>query len=302
MAQLDLEAIRSANPLPDVVAGAGVDLKAAGGEWKACCPLHADRTPSFYVFDGGRKWTCFGCGKGGDVFDFVGELHGVGLREAAELLGAGEVVATKVAPLPAEPRSDRRDEARAIWRDAEPIKGTVAETYLRGRGIHIALPPTLRFAVLPYGRGERSPCLVAAVTGGARELLGIQRTFLAPDGSGKADVPKPKLSLGRVRNGAIRLAPITRKLVVCEGLEDGLTLQQELGVSVWCAAGASMLPAMAFPDFVQAVAIGGDGDEAGEQAAMKAARAFSQRGLDVRTFFPNPPHKDFNDELRGGGA
>ena len=92
---------------------------------------------------------------------------------------------------------------------------------------------------------------------------GIQRTFLNEAGTGKAAVPKPKLSLGRVRGGAIQLAPAAAELIVCEGLEDGLTLQQECSRAVWVAAGASMLPGMELPPVVRQVTIGADGDEAG---------------------------------------
>ena len=99
--------------------------------------------------------------------------------------------------------------------------------------------------------------------------------------------------------GAIRLAPCARSLVVCEGLEDGLSLQQGLGVAVWVAAGASMLPNMLFPPGVQCVAVGGDADDAGRAAARKAAEAFTFRGIESRVFFPVDA-KDFNDELTQG--
>jgi DNA primase len=89
-----------------------------------------------------------------------------------------------------------------------------------------------------------------------------------------------------VATGAIRLAPAAVELIVCEGLEDGLTLQQELGRAVWVAGGASMLPAMKLPQGVRIVAIGGDSDEAGRNAALKAAEAFTRQGIEARTFFP----------------
>jgi len=108
--------------------------------------------------------------------------------------------------------------------------------------------------------------------------------------------------LGRVSGGAIRLAPAAQELIVCEGLEDGLTLQQTLVRAVWVAAGASMLPAMRFPPVVRSVAIGGDADAAGEAAAWKAKLAFAGQGLVVRTFFPLGA-KDFNAEImQGAGA
>ena len=284
--RLDLDVIREQHPLPSV-AGAVVKLRPAGREWKACCPFHPDRSPSFTIFDGGRRFQCFGCGASGDVLDFLQRLHNVGLRDAADMLTGGNLPSVHIEPLAANDQGDRLDEAHTIWRDAEPVTGTLAETYLRWRGLDLAIPPTIRFARLPYGkRGKEYPCLIAAVTGPDNKLSGIQRTYLADDGLGKADVPKAKLSLGRVSGGAIRLAPAAAELVVCEGLEDGMTLQQELGRAVWVAAGASMLPTMRFPDIVQSVAIGGDADDSGRAAAMKAAETYARRGLSSRVFFP----------------
>lgn len=296
---IDLEAIKRSYALPEVV-GAVVKLQRAGQEWKACCPLHQDRSPSFTIFDDGKRFQCFGCGASGDVLDFIQRLHGVGLRDAADMLTGGYAPTIEVEPLPAKDRGDRLDEARAIWRNAEPPQGTPVETYLRWRGLDLAIPPTIRFAQLRYGRkGRDYPCLVAAVAGADNRLSGIQRTYLADDGRGKAAVAKPKLSLGRVSGGAIRLAPAAANLIVCEGLEDGLTLQQELGAAVWVAAGASMLPAMRLPELVRSIAIGGDADEAGREAADKAAKAFTRRGIETRVFFPVGA-KDFNSELMEG--
>ena len=298
--RFDFDAIRRDNPLPQVV-GAVVKLTQAGSEWKACCPLHADRTPSFTIYSGGKRFQCFGCGAQGDVLDFVQAYHGVDLPEAARMLGAGEMPVVHLPPIPAEPANDRYDEALAIWRAAVAIEGTLAETYLRSRGITCELPMSLRFAALPYGKcGPVHPCLVACVSSLEGPLQGIQRTYLASDGMGKSDVPKAKLSLGRVSGGAIRLGPLDGgELVVCEGGEDGLSLLQELRRPVWVAAGATMLPNMQFPDDVRQVAIGGDNDDAGRANADKAARAFAERGRAVRVFYPGSGFKDFNDELRG---
>lgn len=219
----------------------GRELKRAGAEWKACCPFHSEKTASFTIYGGGSRFMCFGCGAKGDVFDFVSLLHGVGLRDAAVMLSQGAIVTTQIAPLsPATNASDRIDEARGVWRAALPAIGTPVEAYLQWRGISIQIPQTIRFARLRYGKtGREFPCLVAAVTSPDNKLCGIQRTYLAEDGRGKADVPRPKLSLGRVSCGAIRLAPVSDKLVVTEGLEDGLSLMEVLGLSVWVACGAT---------------------------------------------------------------
>ncbi len=300
-----LEALRQANPLPAIAARL-VPLKRSGAEWTACCPFHRDRTPSFTIYDGGQRFKCFGCGAGGDVLDFVQRAYGTDLSGAARMLGAGTL---PKASLPAAGEfldtekgpAERAAEARAIWQAAIPVAGTLAEAYLRWRAIDPPYPAALRFAGLPYGKGRVRPCLVCAVRDPGGEVKGIQRIWLADDGRGKAAVPKPKLSLGQVRGGAIRLGDPdgTGPLAVCEGPEDGLSLSAMLGAPVWVAAGATFLPAMQFPPEVQAVLIGADNDPAGREAADKAARAFARRGLAVRILRPLDGFKDFNDELRG---
>lgn len=87
---IDLHALRRDNPLTEVAACV-VALRPAGKEWVACCPFHADRSPSFTIFDGGQRFHCFGCGASGDVLDFVQRAYAVSLPEAARLLGAGDV-------------------------------------------------------------------------------------------------------------------------------------------------------------------------------------------------------------------
>jgi len=293
-----LTKVRADNPLPQVV-GASIKLIRAGNELKACCPFHPDRSPSFTIFAGGERFHCFGCGASGDVLDYVQRAYNITLRQAADMLGAGNLPLVQIRPLPSDDGADRVEEAKTIWRSAAPASGTPAEVYLRSRGLHLPIPESIRFARLPYGKkGRQHPCLIAAVASHQDKLIGIQRTYLTASGSGKAAVPKPKLSLGRVGGGAIRLAPGAVDLIVTEGLEDGLTLQQEIGRAVWVAAGASMLPLMLFPAGVRSVAIGGDNDETGRAAAENAAATFAGRGLSTRMFFPVGA-KDFNEELMG---
>lgn len=296
----DLNAIRSDNPLPKIV-GASVKLTQRGGEYIGCCPLHQDRSPSFTIFAGGDRFHCFGCGASGDVLDFVQLKHNVGLRDAAELLGSRSLPVVAIEPLPEPEDRDTVAEAIAIWRAAVPVSGTLAERYLNARGIKMKIPESIRFAALRYGRhGPEHPCLVALIASVDNRAVGIQRTYLNAAGTGKAAVPKAKLSLGNVKGGAIRLAPAAAELVVAEGLEDALTLQQELGKAAWCAAGAGMLPAMRFPAGVNSVVIGADADEAGEAAAQKAAAAYTERGMTARIIRPLDGFKDFNAELTEG--
>ena len=65
-----------------------VPLKKAGNTWKACCPFHAERTPSFVVNPDRQSWRCYGaCAEGGDIFNFAQKFHGWSFTEALEELG-----------------------------------------------------------------------------------------------------------------------------------------------------------------------------------------------------------------------
>ena len=66
--------------------GTYVRLEKAGAHYKACCPFHQERSPSFMVNEERNMWHCFGCGKGGDAFAFVMEIEGLDFREALTLL------------------------------------------------------------------------------------------------------------------------------------------------------------------------------------------------------------------------
>ena len=216
------------------------------------------------------------------------------------MIGANQLPVLSVRAMPVEERKeDRRDEAIAIWRAAGPAKGTPVDAYLRSRALTLPIPESIRFARLQYGKsGVFHPVMVALVASVDNRAIGIQRTFLNAAGTGKAAVPTAKLSLGNVRGGAIRLAPCARKLTVAEGIEDGLSLQQELGMAVWVAAGASNLTAMELPPGVTSVIVGADADPAGEQAARSAAERFADQGREARIIRPLLPHKDFNAELQ----
>ncbi|OAO01664.1 hypothetical protein A8B75_14990 [Sphingomonadales bacterium EhC05] len=159
---LDIDAIRRDNRLPELV-GATAKLSRAGAAFKCLCPLHQERTPSFYIFDGGARWHCFGCGSRGDVLDYVQALHGVGLRDAAAMLQSGDLPKVQTAPLPAaETRTETQERARQIWCNAVSARGTLAARYLASRSITIPLPDDIRFARLPYGKqGQEFNAMVA---------------------------------------------------------------------------------------------------------------------------------------------
>jgi DNA primase len=81
-----LETIRLRADITDVVQSYVPTLKKMGATWKACCPFHHEKTPSFTVNPERGIYKCFGCGKGGNVFRFIMDMERLDFPNAAELL------------------------------------------------------------------------------------------------------------------------------------------------------------------------------------------------------------------------
>ena len=81
-----LEEIKSRTSIVDVISSR-VTLKRSGSVYKACCPFHKEKTPSFSVNPARESYKCFGCGEGGDVFSFLMKHDGMTFVDAVKMLG-----------------------------------------------------------------------------------------------------------------------------------------------------------------------------------------------------------------------
>ncbi|MBI2304531.1 MAG: DNA primase [Chloroflexi bacterium] len=93
-----IQDIKARLDIVEVVESYGVKLQPSGRNFKALCPFHSEKTPSFYVFPEGQNWHCFGaCGTGGDAFSFVMKREGLTFSEVLPLLArrAGVTLVTR---------------------------------------------------------------------------------------------------------------------------------------------------------------------------------------------------------------
>lgn len=280
-----------------------------GGKWYgryglACCPAHGDRKPSLSLADAPDGRLLLNCKTGCAFTDILDALRSRGMMAAdyrPQPLSPSEMAKRKAEDEAAAEKAEQR--ALACWRESQPIMGTVAETYLRGRGITCVLPDSLRFHPdCWHPSARRAPAMVARIDGLPR--LAVHRTYLRPDGGGKADLEPPKAMLGAALGGFVCLTKADGPLVVAEGIETALSLASGLlarPATVWAGLSRAGVAGLRLPLRPGRLTIANDGDDPGRDAARQLAERASALDWTV-SLLPAPDGRDWNDILQQKGA
>jgi hypothetical protein len=131
-------------------------------------------------------------------------------------------------------------------------------------------------------------------------LQGVHRTWLAPDGQGKAAVETQRRAMGHLLGNAVRLTPCEDILIVGEGIETMLSVGEAApGLPVWAALSSGHLGAVLLPEGLRRLYIAIDRDPAGKHAAERLTDRANEVGIVCHVL--EPRLGDFNDDLRADG-
>ena len=258
-------------------------------------------------------WRDAATGEHGDLLDLIAANQR--LNALRDILEEGRSFLSLPQPEPAQPlapvSTGSPEAARRLFAMSKSLLHTVADTYLRGRGITALHDCTsLRFHPRCYYRpgdndtdGTRTtwPAIVAAVTDLDGTITGAHRTWLDPSGSSKAPVATPRRAMGQLLGNGVRFGVAIDTLAAGEGIETMLSLRSVLPTLPTVAATSSAhLAALALPTSLRRLYIARDNDRAGEHAAETLTLRARAKGIEALTL--TPVTGDFNDDLRQLGT
>jgi len=312
-----IESLKNSIDIVDVI-GNFIELRKAGANYKANCPFHGEKTPSFVVSPSKQIYHCFGCGVGGDSIKFVMELEKLSYPEAIEKLASMynfSLVYTKGS-------SDYSDNKRVLesiqtWYVKNLENNQTAKQYLLGRGIAqssierfgigyvpdgVSVMNFLNSAFLPLPKAVEAGIIAKGEGGGYYARLVERITFPIFSTNGAAvgfggrtitnhpakyiNSPQTKLfNKSRLLYGydlAKESIYKNKKLIVCEGYLDVVMFHQagftETVASMGTALTPEHLPLLRKGE--PKIILAYDGDKAGVSAALKAAQMLSVAGFD----------------------
>jgi hypothetical protein len=246
------------------------------------------------------KWTDAADGAHGDLLDVIRWSRGLAdfkdvadeARSFLRLPRDEPEPEPKHHPPPAP--SGSRESARRLFAMSKPIGGTVVETYLRSRGI-TALSGTGRLRFHPHcyyrpdehGATETWPAMIAAVTDLDGHLTGAHRTWLTPDGSGKAPITTPRKAMGDLLGHAVRFGVARDALAAGEGIETMLSLRMALPhLPMAAALSSAHLAALLFGSDLRRLYIARDADPAGDAARDILVERAAEAGIEAIPLSP----------------
>jgi hypothetical protein len=254
------------------------------------------------------KWTDAATGEHGDLLDLIAmnrrldRLRDV-LDEARCFLSLPRPEPDRLGRMSPAP-SGSPESARRLFAMAQPISGTIAEAYLRNRGItalHGA--GALRFHPRCYYRSdvdaptETWPALIAAITDLGGKITGAHRTWLDPSGEDKAPVETPRRAMGHLLGYGVRFGVAHDAMAAGEGIETMLSLRSLLPCLPMIAAlSANHLAALLFPPALRRLYIARDDDPAGDLAMATLTERAQAAGIEALRL--SPTLGDFNEDLR----
>ena len=256
------------------------------------------------------KWTDAATGEHGDLLDLI--RRSCGLSNFKDVADEARAFLSLPREAPDPPSASRsppapsgsREAARRLFAMSLPIHGGIVETYLRNRGItalHDA--DSLRFHPRCHCRPddasppEARPAMIAAVTDVSGRLTGAHRTWLTPDGAGKAPIATPRRAMGDLLGHAVRFGAVRDVLAAGEGIETMLALRMALPrLPMAAALSAAHLAALRFSAGLRRLYIALDADPAGEAAQSALTARAVEAGIEAIPL--SPTLGDFNDDLR----
>jgi hypothetical protein len=321
-----------------------------GHYWIGACPWRNDARPgSFWVNLPGAGVKLPGSfrdaatGEKGSAFDLVMKAHNLDFRGALAWsrawLGLSDMAredrAAKLREAAAANAADAAEETGKLdkarkWAFAKyvearkrPFVGSVADVYLRSRGIDVSALPRLPGVLgwLPeqdhFESKSQWPVMLAGMQDADGKTVAIHRTFLRPDGSGKAPVEPARKIWPSFAGCMIRLwrgegglsideackAGVCERWHVCEGIEDGLSLVlADPGPRTVCAGSLGNLANLEFPPCCDELVVCADNDWGKPQAKKQFDKAIDVLARKVPKVLVarSAIGKDANDALRGG--
>ncbi len=260
------------------------------------------------------KWTDAQSGEHGDLLDVIRESLNVSdFAEVAEearrflRLPYPDPAPTVYRQFGSRTQTESTGAARRLIAMSQPIGGTLVETYLGKRGISdLRGTGALRFHPSCYyrpddGATEQWPAMIAAVSDLSGKITGAHRTWLAPDGSGKAPLDTQRKAMGDLLGHAVRFGVAGDVMAAGEGIETILSVRRVIpNMAMAAALSGAHLAAILFPETLRRLYIVRDNDPAGDVARDTLIERAKAAGIE--TIVLSPVLKDFNEDLQHVGV